>query len=319
MDLIAAMLTGMRQEMAVDREAQAQRAREEAERTDQLAREQAERTDQLAREQAERTDQLAHWQAQRVDDQVRHLEDVLQSSLTSLKAETQQYTDQACDSVRNELLDKRSVKTGSCFRGLVSHRTPSLEPGWWQGGAQSTPPFCRHHPLRLPPPAALPAACMSELCSPPLSLSASRSLGKRRLVEYNGKVTWEAYVAQFEMVASAQGWSEAEKALQLATALRGPAVEVLGHMSQAQRACYGCVAEALRRRFGHHHRAEVYWAHLKKRIWEWVETLSQLAQDLETLAVSFHHGMMVGVKLSMRSWPVGSGGGHWWLRVKASI
>ncbi len=61
MDLIAAMLAGMRQEMAVDRKAQAQRAREKAERTDQLACE----------------------QAQRADDQVRHLEDVLQSSLPS--------------------------------------------------------------------------------------------------------------------------------------------------------------------------------------------------------------------------------------------
>ncbi len=89
MDLIAAMLAGMRQEMAVDRE----------------AREQAERTDQLAREQAERTDQLAREQAQQANNQVRHLEDVLQSSLASLKVETQQYTDQACDSVRNELLD----------------------------------------------------------------------------------------------------------------------------------------------------------------------------------------------------------------------
>ncbi|KAK8371686.1 hypothetical protein O3P69_015679 [Scylla paramamosain] len=84
MDLIAAMLAGMRQEMAVDREPQTQRAREQVERTDQLARE----------------------QAQRADDQVYHLEDVLQSSLVPLKAETQQYTNQACHSVRNELLDK---------------------------------------------------------------------------------------------------------------------------------------------------------------------------------------------------------------------
>ncbi len=73
MDLIAAMLAGMRQEMAVDREPQAQRACEQAERTDQLARE----------------------QAQWADDQVRHLEDVLQSSLVPLKVKTQQYTNQA--------------------------------------------------------------------------------------------------------------------------------------------------------------------------------------------------------------------------------
>ncbi len=37
---------------------------------------------------------------------------MLQSSLASLKAETQQYTDQACDSVRNELLDKVQTLEG---------------------------------------------------------------------------------------------------------------------------------------------------------------------------------------------------------------
>ncbi|KAK8405420.1 hypothetical protein O3P69_001756 [Scylla paramamosain] len=88
MDMIAAMLAGMRQELAMDREAQAQRARE---------------------------------QAQRADDQVRHLEDVLQSSVPSLKVETQQYTDQACDSVRNELLDKVQTLEGDvqCLREEV--------------------------------------------------------------------------------------------------------------------------------------------------------------------------------------------------------
>ncbi len=37
---------------------------------------------------------------------------MLQSSLASLKAETQQYTDQACDNVRNELLDKVQTLEG---------------------------------------------------------------------------------------------------------------------------------------------------------------------------------------------------------------
>ena len=68
-DLIAAMLASMRQEMAVDREAQAQRAR-------------------------------------RAEEQASHLVEVMQSSLSSLRVETQQYTDQACDSVRSELLEK---------------------------------------------------------------------------------------------------------------------------------------------------------------------------------------------------------------------
>ncbi len=108
MDLIAAMLAGMRQEMAVDREAHTQRAREQTQRTDELAREQAQRTDELAREQAQRADELAR----RSDEQVRHFVEDLQSSLTSLKAETRQYTDEACGSVRSELLDKVQTLEG---------------------------------------------------------------------------------------------------------------------------------------------------------------------------------------------------------------
>ncbi len=106
-------------------------------------------------------------------------------------------------------------------------------------------------------------------------------------MEYDRKVAWEAYVAQFEMLASAQGWSEAEKALQLATALRGPAVEVLGHLPPAQHACYGSVGEVLQRCFGHHHQAEVYQACLKKRTREQGEMLSQVAQDMEALVRSY--------------------------------
>ncbi|XP_045111057.1 uncharacterized protein LOC123504537 [Portunus trituberculatus] len=82
------------------------------------------------------------------------------------------------------------------------------------------------------------------------------------------------------MLATAQGWNDTEKALQLATALRGQAVEVLGHLSPAQRASYQSVAEALKRRFGHHLQAEVYRARLKRRTRGRDETLSQLAQEL---------------------------------------
>ncbi|XP_042859039.1 uncharacterized protein LOC122245155 [Penaeus japonicus] len=79
------------------------------------------------------------------------------------------------------------------------------------------------------------------------------------------------------MLASAQGWSQEEKALQLVTALWGPAVEVLGHLPPPQ--CGG----GLQRRFGHHHQAEVYRAHLKKWTREHGKMLPQLAQDVEAL------------------------------------
>ncbi|XP_045101469.1 uncharacterized protein LOC123498430 [Portunus trituberculatus] len=94
------------------------------------------------------------------------------------------------------------------------------------------------------------------------------------------RVRRESYAAQFDLLAAAQGWDQAEKTLQLATALRGPAIEVLGHLPPTQRASFPDIAEALRRRFGHRHQAEVYRAQLKKRTRQRGETL---AHDVEAL------------------------------------
>ncbi|XP_045101316.1 uncharacterized protein LOC123498216 [Portunus trituberculatus] len=105
----------------------------------------------------------------------------------------------------------------------------------------------------------------------------------RKPAEYEGKVAWESYAAQFDLLAAAQGWDQTEKAMQLATALRGPAIEVFGHLPPTQRASFPDIAEALRRRFGHRHQAEVYRAQLKKRTRQRGETLSQLAHDVEAL------------------------------------
>ena len=44
--------------------------------------------------------------------------------------------------------------------------------------------------------------------------------------EFEGWVAWEAYPAQFELLADAQGWDDAEWALQLVSYLRGPALKV---------------------------------------------------------------------------------------------
>ncbi|XP_050689056.1 uncharacterized protein LOC126981672 isoform X2 [Eriocheir sinensis] len=141
MELFAAMLASMRQDLdqRADERAREQarraeeradeRAREQAqraeERADERAREQAQRAEERAREQAqraeERADERAREQAQRAeeraDEQARHLADVLQSCFSSLKVETQQYTDQGCDSARSERLEEVRTPEGE-VRGL---------------------------------------------------------------------------------------------------------------------------------------------------------------------------------------------------------
>ena len=136
------------------------------------------------------------------------------------------------------------------------------------GFAASTPPAGRH------PPAG--AAGM-----PPR---------RPRPQVFDGGVSLEAYMAQFELLAQAQAWDEQEKAVQLAASLKGPAVEVLGQLSATQRASYDALVAALERRYGHQHQAEGYRARFRKRVRARGETLQELAQDLENLVGKAYPG-----------------------------
>lgn len=309
LDLLTEMLAAMRQEQAGMRQEQAERASEQAHKWEEIV----EHTRQQAR-----------------------LMESMRSSLSSLREESRQYTDQACDSVKSELLQRvlalegrveglseevaetsgqsggRVAQNGGAaadtsrvsdpldlWGGVQGPMSVASEPvgavgGWDVFGSPVVRPGSAgpgpSHPVSLPPvslppspPSSPPGQLACERCTPQQSPQSPRRSVRRKPAEYDGKVAWEAYVAQFEMLATAQGWNDAEKALQLATALRGQAVEVLGHLSPAQRASYQGVAEALKRRFGHHLQAEVYRARLKRRTRGRDETLSQLAQDMEAL------------------------------------
>ncbi len=74
---------------------------------------------------------------------------MLQSSLASLKAETQQYTDQACDSVRNELLDKVQTLEGEVQDLREEVRTEKHGASWQQRARRNRRP---HVFWRVKPP-----------------------------------------------------------------------------------------------------------------------------------------------------------------------
>lgn len=142
-------------------------------------------------------------------------------------------------------------------------------------------------PAAFMPPRLLPRRLPSPPKAPPTHHQAASLVpspqGKRKPSEFDGKVAWEAYLAQFEMLAAAQGWNDGECALQLVSSLRGQALEVLAHLTPAQRSVYSCVVGALERRFGQHLQAEVYRARLRGRVRGPGEPLPRLAQDVETL------------------------------------
>lgn len=101
--------------------------------------------------------------------------------------------------------------------------------------------------------------------------------------KFSGKADWEAFHAQFELLAKAAGWSENNKALQLALCLTDEALSCLLLLCPAERDDYGALVGALRRRFGQCNQPGVLRSELSNRRRRTGEPLRVLANDIETL------------------------------------
>lgn len=59
------------------------------------------------------------------------------------------------------------------------------------------------------------------------------------------KVFWEAHRAQFELLADRNGWVDKKCVIQLATILKGGALEVLSQLDGVARGIYDMLVQAL--------------------------------------------------------------------------
>ncbi len=111
----------------------------------------------------------------------------------------------------------------------------------------------------------------------------SRTVSVHRPPPFDGRSTWDAYRAQFEMLAQINRWTETEKATYLAVSLRGSALTVLSNLPMDRRRSYEALVAALESRYGSAHQAELNRMKLRSRIWRREETLPELAEDIERL------------------------------------
>ena len=106
---------------------------------------------------------------------------------------------------------------------------------------------------------------------------------QQRPAPFDGKLAWDAYRTQFELLAMMNRWSDAEKAAYLAISLRGPAATVLTNLPPEQRGSYEALTTALDTRFGLSHQTELNRMRLKARTRRRDESLAELAEDVEHL------------------------------------
>lgn len=102
-------------------------------------------------------------------------------------------------------------------------------------------------------------------------------------LKFSGRGSWEAYLAQFELLASATGWSARMKAVQLALSLTDDAAACLLLLSPEEREDYPMLVAALQRRFGVFNLKDSLRCEFKNRVRQPGESLRSLAHEIETL------------------------------------
>lgn len=108
--------------------------------------------------------------------------------------------------------------------------------------------------------------------------------GKLKAGRYDGTTSWEAFQAKFELVAAANGWSVAEKAVRLATSLEGEAQRVLLDLTVGEMKDPQAVATAVTRRFGKIVPAVAIRQQFSKRTRKPGEALGVFAAEIRYLA-----------------------------------
>ena len=101
--------------------------------------------------------------------------------------------------------------------------------------------------------------------------------------EFDGSGSWESFIAQFNVIASAQHWSVSERLALLVASLKGSALELFARLPEHQRTDFTHLSKALEDRFGVAHQEPWFRSQLRRRRREAGETLPHLAQEIERL------------------------------------
>ena len=101
--------------------------------------------------------------------------------------------------------------------------------------------------------------------------------------QFDGVSSWADYLLHFESVATINQWRETEKAMFLASRLRGLALEALADMAPEACRVYSSILEYFEKRFGDTAKVPLHQIHLSMRTRGHGETISSLGQSIRRL------------------------------------
>ena len=115
----------------------------------------------------------------------------------------------------------------------------------------------------------------------PAAVGGIRQLAKPG--EFDGSGSWASFIAQFNVIASAQKWNEAERLAVLVASLKGSALELFARLPGTDKTNFHRLIKALEDRFGIANQEPWFRSQLRRRKREAGESLPHLAQEIERL------------------------------------
>ena len=262
----------------------------QSEQLENLTRQQSERVDGIAQKQQETDEHVhavegdLHAVKTTVDERLSAMEGSLTGVRTELQFELFERQERLRKELRDDFLREFSGPTG--LEGGLRPTASPFVPATMTTTGDGAGTVSAHTDSRATTTegGALPGAVSADS-----GAALERGIGtagaiQPRLAPFDGKSAWDVYRAQFELLASLNKWSNADKATHLAISLRGAAATVLTNLHPAQRQSYEALSAALDSRFGTAHQTELNRMRLKARSRRREETLAELAEDVERLA-----------------------------------
>ena len=140
--------------------------------------------------------------------QFSEMRNTVRGGLAEMSTEARAYTDNSCAAIRRDMQEELDA-----CHDRISHIYQTVQAQTLAAAASRTPP-CAPSPPGTPPassdcPAArsgpAPQLSINPGSAPRHPCSFGEVTGRQKPAEFDGTVTWEAYVAQFELMAEAQG------------------------------------------------------------------------------------------------------------------
>jgi len=258
----------------------------QSEQLENLTRQQSERVDGIAQKQQETDEHVhavegdLHAVKTTVDERLSAMEGSLTGVRTELQFELFERQERLRKELRDDFLREFSAPTG-LEGGLRPTASPFVPAMTTTGDGAGTVSAHADSRATTTEGGALPGAVSADS-----GAALERGIGtagaiQPHLAPFDGKSAWDVYRAQFELLASLNKWSNADKATHLAISLRGAAATVLTNLHPAQQQSYEALSVALDSRFGMAHQTELNRMQLKARSRRREETLPELAEDME--------------------------------------